>query len=438
MSSSVSDAQAAMLELVSMSETDPELLTHVLPVFYHHLQPDHLSLIKGKNLATEMGLAYLSLKSMSQCITVNRLAPNIVSSIGDHWPSIWLWSQVMIEQGIHMKGEIHVGKEPVNGVNIQTVMSRLFSALTSQEGLCDIMRSFPGVVPALTRFYISLSKKETPESSLPFSCEPLLALITNSSSPLEGSSLQASLQETMKTLNVQSPAVALPFLKTLDTYLSVPLVDVVGLLGSLVTISNVTRDSVEFSDAFIAMRSVSSMARVFSRLTSYKPAFKPHPLDYRIAAACLKVCGTYLRYTLQYGGFGCVVEALEGRLLTSILKAYHFVAYDLEYPNLVTPHTLQTVLIQLLETIGSYSIYRSVVRAVDKSLCRIHDHSTEDHLDINSALRDSWNTFKTEVDLRLDLKGYWEEDDFNLCNNRKAVSDPFLICVVVELNHMAP
>lgn len=420
-SDSLPTAMTAMINLCSMVVEDPvlELLSEVLSVLYHHLQGDPASLpVKEKVLGfePETVMAATSLAFMAQFFSSQYLGPEVLSSIEDQWPSIWRWASYIVEQGIVMERDEPVEGQIMSRGHLQGVMGDLFSALTAQDRLCEIIGSSPGVVPTITRLYFFAGQNAHPSQIL--LSQALQRLIVDLNMTLEATAIQGFWEGTASAFNVRPSDLASALLSSINNELSRPKIACFPLLGSLINLSGCTRDGGAFTLAggSIHERSVSSMVRIFSRLTSRKQFYDRHPVNYRMAVGCLKFTGQYLQRCFDYGGFSCIIEAVEGHLLSSILKAHRFVEYELEYPIPAPPVRLQTILVDLLKTVGSYTVYRSVLRAVYNSCGRIRKHSTEDDLNKHSALYESWRTFKDMIQPRVDIWGYWEEDDdINVC-----------------------
>lgn len=406
----------AMVQLASMAAQEPYLLPQILPVFYHHLQRE----IDPMGPSAHITLAFTSLTSITQCLWHRPITDvaGIIPSIIAHWPSIWRWSSLVIEKGVD---KVTGSQEEVasgNRKNIQMVMAHLFRKLASYSPVCDVMSTTPGVVATLTRLYRGAAQDEHP--ALPVASEALQLVMTNSNVHFGSSSIQEFLQVTMTTLDLQPSELVAVSMRLIKTAIYKPKIACAPLLGALITILNSSTDSPEFSRAYIADGSVSIMAYVFSRLTSYKPAFDLDITNFRLAVSCLKVCGQYLQRSFSSGGFSCVIEALNGRLLSSMMKSSHYAEYDLAQPNPIPPVHLETVLLELYNVIGSYSVYRSVLGPLEKSLRRIDNHSTEEHLDVVPSLRDSWTTLQAIVEERLESKFFWDANaNVGFCSNEE-------------------
>lgn len=411
---------SALINLCSMVFADPGLLSdEVLAVLYHHLQSDPTSLPekdKIHGLEPETVLAAISLNFMTQFIIGPFRGTDVVSSIQDQWPVIWRWASYIVEQGIERERDEEVEGEIMSRGHLQGVMGDLFSALTAQSRLCGILGSSPDVISTMTRLYFRAVQRDH-HSRIPLH-QAIQRLVVISNLSLETTAIQTFMQQSVNTFNVRPSDLAQVMLNSVNNDLNQPKIPCVVLVGSLINISGCTRESAAFSQGFISRGSVSSVARVFSRLTSYKQSYADrNPMNYRMAVACLKFGGQYLQECFKSGGFSCIIEAVEGHLLTSILKAHHFVAYELEYPIPLPATSLEAILVDLLKTVGSYSVYHSVLRATEKSLGRIDVHSTEQYLVKQSRLHTSWKTFRGMVEPRLWNLGYYDDDGINICNS---------------------
>lgn len=415
----------AMLDLCSMASMDSSLLSAALAASYYHLQGDPRSLFAQDmvpSAAPNYALAVSSLIAMTKLIDGQHLSTEVVSGIENEWPSIWSWVSFIVEQEIEMvRAEENEGQTMDPG-HLQGVIGSLLSALTAEDRLCGFMASSPDVVSTVTRLIFRAAQAHHPSQTSFF--QIFLRLLVKSAMSLETTAIEGLMQQAVETYGVRPSDVALLMLNPVNEELNKPRIACASLLGSLVCMSGCTRKSTAFSQGFISQRSVASVARVFSRLTSNKRPFDRHLLSFAGAVACLKVGGQYLQESFEFGGISCIIEAVEGHLLTSILKAHHFVAYELEHPVRFPQASLEAILIDLLKTVGSYTVYYSVLRAVEKSLGRIEEHSTEQHLVKLSPLHTSWQTFKKMVDPRRWNMGYYADDGVNICNSSSVGENP--------------
>lgn len=70
-------------------------------------------------------------------------------------------------------------------------------------------------------------------------------------------------------------------------------------------------------------------------------------------------------------------------------------------------------------TVGTSSMYHSVLRPLQRSLARTDKHSTMDHLDEGSPLYHAWKTFEATVEERLELKNLFDNGDSPPCSNKR-------------------
>lgn len=439
MQDSVPEAMNAMVELCRVIRAKhpegPNLVLQVLPIFYHHLQHDLPGPEKWDDpmlpFPPHMILAFTAITAIYQCLScfTGAVDREVVSSVGDHWPSIWRWSEYIINQRLGQPTDPLIDMIFLSPWVVRITMARLFllMALPNRCLLAHLMATTPGFTPTLIRLYLWPSQDEDSDSSIDIAAKALQHVMASPFIDLGGSSIQEIMEKIMNTLRVPPTEVAAKCLKLVNNQ-ALPygsqIIDCDALLGGLVTISASAIVPSELSRALISKRSISSMTRVFSRLTSYKATFRLSPANYAAAVTCLKLCGQYMVRYFEQGGLVCVVEAVEGRLLTSILKSFQFLRYDLGERDRHAAVTLNSVLLDLINMVETYSIYRSVLCRLRRSLLRIDNHLTVGHLEGNPVFRDPWYSFMETVEERMSYKREWDERGYNFCENEMVSSMP--------------
>lgn len=413
MGASLSSAMKAMRELCLIGKQGPKSLLEVLPVFYHHLHRDLSPRV--------MLFAFASLTAMTQSgLHEQIMNQSIASSLADQWPSIERWTLFIIRQCVDNPDHAHDGTGFMSRGHSLLVTTTLFSFLASHSMLCGVMGSSPAFVSTLCRLYLRTAK--TNDTSLLFVSDALHLVMAHPDLRPDLSSLH----ESMSLLHMQPSEMARTCLALVNKQVcsgsEMQSRDLRVLLGSLHMVSSATIDSTAMSRAFIAQQSVTVITSVFTGLTSYKSAFNVQRREHwEIAGECLKICGRYLLKSFEDGGFACVVEAVRGRLLTSIIKAFPNVALEGVSTSTTRILSVKKILLDLLKAVETYSIYHSVLRAIHRSLVRISKHDTERHLQ-GSPLLSAWATLKQTVDERLQVKYFWDDGGFITCNNSKVSS----------------
>ncbi|KAJ3912396.1 hypothetical protein F5877DRAFT_84853 [Lentinula edodes] len=109
----------------------------------------------------------------------------------------------------------------------------------------------------------------------------------------------------------------------------------------------------------------------------------------KMATGTIKMGCHYLLEAISQQGYECVVQAVNFRLLSSMLRSTAMVEDDLTTENPNPPHPLFTIYGRLLKGIASHTMYRSVLSALERALDRIETQLL-DHLVVSSPFSDSW------------------------------------------------
>ncbi|KAJ3886670.1 hypothetical protein GG344DRAFT_81491 [Lentinula edodes] len=107
----------------------------------------------------------------------------------------------------------------------------------------------------------------------------------------------------------------------------------------------------------------------------------------KMATGTIKMGCHYLLEAISQQGYECVVQAVNFRLLSSMLRSTAMVEDDLTTENPNSLHPLFTIYGRLLKGIASHTMYRSVLSALERALDRIETQLL-DHLVVSSPFSD--------------------------------------------------
>lgn len=426
------DAMQAMTTLSGMVKADSKLLLQIMPVFYHHLQgplpstPETAHARIWKNV-----LAFASLGSMLSCFDEHDghlEDTEVASSVIGHWDCIWRWSSYLVERYVDGEGDGLTGPgslaDYLSRERVQIIATHLFASMLPERRLFDVMKASPGFSSTYTLLFLRAAQNG--DLTLPAAAYGFQSLLSYC---LEGDMPYA--HDFITTLNSNRDQLSTSCLRIVND--EVNFESITQLEGSesalplhLDILANISKFDPELSSSLISKGSVSCVAYVLSRLAVHKKSSDSRE-ELVLTASCLRSIGEHLLLCCRLGGFACVVEAIEGRVLTSILKSAHLVRDDSDVEG-EHDRPSQTVLVELLEIIGSYSLYRSVLRPLYRSLCRIDNHSTQAHLDVGSPLQKAWKAFRDIVGPRIQMRYIWDRrPHVNFCCNKVVrESSPFL------------
>lgn len=132
-------------------------------------------------------------------------------------------------------------------------------------------------------------------------------------------------------------------------------------------------------------------------------------------------CVRYLRQVFLHPHASVwIQQALEGNVLQSFFKATNL--YEARSVTIKVAELFEV----MLEKIADYTIHRSVLRCVVRSLQRINKLSLEGLMDMNEGLRKSWLNLKAVTRLRVGYKELYYSAPQEICGNFPNVCCPML------------
>ncbi|KAL0068906.1 hypothetical protein AAF712_003899 [Marasmius tenuissimus] len=181
---------------------------------------------------------------------------------------------------------------------------------------------------------------------------------------------------------------------------------------SLTILTNCAANAPQFNQAFVHHRSVYWVCLAMRRL-AHKKAHSQRE-DFPFVVGCLKLCCSYLQATFEQYGHVAVVQALESRLILSLVKSVDYIKADQMIPNPNPPTDLGDQYKELFDTIAGYAMYHSVATALSKGLYRGGDYLGGTN---KTTFKVEYLAFKKTVEERLTVLGEWNMHGMNCCTS---------------------
>ncbi|KAL0578058.1 SET and MYND domain-containing protein 3 [Marasmius crinis-equi] len=221
----------------------------------------------------------------------------------------------------------------------------------------------------------------------------------------------------IQTLNSQPPRHATGILRRIMYEIMKPKelgLNCASLKLCITILLNCAANAPKFNRAFVHCRSIYWICLTMRRLAHKTALF--HQDDFAFVVGCLKLCCTYLQTTFEQYGHTAVIQALEARLILTLVKSVDFVKADWMIPNPNPPTRLGEQYQKLLDTIAGYAMYYSVATTLTKALYR-----GEKYLGGTTRMtfKDEYLAFKKTVEERLMILGEWEMHGMNVCVNSR-------------------
>ncbi|EEB94068.1 hypothetical protein MPER_07186 [Moniliophthora perniciosa FA553] len=165
-----------------------------------------------------------------------------------------------------------------------------------------------------------------------------------------------------------------------------------ALKQALTMLINCAMNASQFNMACIQRRSIYWVCLTMRRISGRKSRF--FEADFYYIADCLKFCAMYLERTFEDFGHTAVIQALQARLISSLLRSADFILVDQRNRNQGSPSSLGAIYQSILHSIAGYAMYYSVTTVLVKSLRHIDEHHDIDSVNKSGALNPDFKMFR--------------------------------------------
>lgn len=404
----------ALSDLISEDNT---LLYHSLPVVYHHLHLDKLPIpaVPTLDAAKFLMPALQSIKLLNGSVSDEQfIDPKVVSSLKNNWTTIWSWCHFFLTAYIYKPVPTTEEKEWRTGVI--SMIAELLTALSGSSDLTHLLGETIGLIPLVSSVWkLEAGTEDHWPPAASFSMSNVLTCLLGPSDPLRW------LNSFLATVGGSSEDIAALCLRRVVDAIQNPTIRTMALRGHLFLMLHTARKR----NMYVSYLSINSIAVITGAMRVLTSRTKPFD-DTPGAVMCLDICSMYLEECCARDGFHCIIQALDGRLLMSMLKSGHI----LEGPSTAEEPGLEFSYADLLVVITPYLIYRPILRLVSKTLKSARRMGF--HRDMvavvgrDSTFANAWRALERFADERVRFKTgydmtYRDGIDAVFCSNRGVI-----------------
>ncbi len=419
----------ALAKLVEIVETDDSTFPQLLPVFCHNIRT-----LDTSPMDTDATVRHHSLVIAKECFRPvqaslskkHRYAKAIVDQIAAVVPHICRW--IIYFYGSYF---LNATTKTVLTSEIVDLCDQFKDTLVALVDIlsvtfASVMRTSPGFTKCMTRVWIHFDS--TIESTTAASCWDVVDVLAYDEST-ESNKIHS---EFVDVLNESADVVAYNCMRRIILDLQLPPVHAITLRNHICTIAQCSTCSDTLRRSFLRAKSVRWCCRLMSHLASRR---KPVDIiEHFPIMGCVSVCCQVLAESFR-DGYSWVAEALDHYLLESILKCQPLLDSNADVNNQDgTEPLLQSSLVELLDLVNSYLIYRPVLRSARRSIRHILKTSLEDDFDQGGPLWDAWDRLKDVHDLRWETREDLAAQEVTKCTNPEVSSLLFVVSCLLSIS----
>ncbi|KAK1236072.1 hypothetical protein PQX77_000662 [Marasmius sp. AFHP31] len=416
----LSGSQVALTKLRGKVRENPQLFPEVLPVILHHL-PSPIPDLEAMHPARRTEIVNLAHNALRTLGTEGQslLTPQIPLAIEKFWPQIWAWISLLFKT--FSKREqlsstlLSFDEYGETRDEVLHSLSLILYTSTISPRTTVVLGKTPSCLSIAAQLYVvasqnppfSSSSNETHQDTL--LCAGCIFTTMEMYSELSGD------RHFIQTLNSQPPQYTAGILRRIIYDILKPKelgLNCRSLELSLIILTNCTANAPFFNRAFVHHRSIYWVCFTMRRLAHKKVHYQREEFPFVIG--CLKRCCSYLQATFKQYGHVAVVQALESRLILSLVKSVDYIKADQMIPNPNMPTDLGDQYKELFDTIAGYAMYHSVATVLSKGLYRGEDYLGGTN---NTTFKVEYLAFKKIAEERLTILGEWNMHGMNCCTN---------------------
>ncbi|KAK0435817.1 uncharacterized protein EV420DRAFT_1592111 [Desarmillaria tabescens] len=343
--------------------------------------------------------------------------PRNVALVANLWPDLSRWIIPFLQTYI-----VEVPNDPsiVRHEYVEIMIDshlRLLKGLFQTPQISSAMKS-PGLISCLMKVWVSLMASGTEFSRQEATMLVIMGLLYQTGSLHDDEAFNA----VTTALYTTSPDKVTASLMGLINLVQQPAASTEHVMISLAFLEHTTNNSLTFRRNHLAHHSIHWVCRLMERITSRKPDFVSSFEEDKVhvpMVGMLRSCAGYLATCFEEGSLR-VVQALERHLLDLLLKCIPF--FSTEDPS--APSLLFSTIVQILDLVNSYLIYRGVLREVRRSMQRIQRSGLEGNIHMGpETIRDAWSALKKTADKRWAIRCVMVNEEVDKCENRNCPPD---------------
>jgi len=406
------DSLESLNKLVKLIDGNFALHSELMPIFYHHLDPKKIPhpTHPPPNVIHTLKMATTALEGIAACVDAQHKSENgaLMTSIETHWPvKIWKWTHFLL---------IHCFSKPmlnsIDGefrLHVYFTTMGLLSVLAEETGLRVTIGSTPGLIAIITKLWIAEAKKE---GGVCFKASTVLERFVSAPKP-------GWLDQIIAAADNNPTVVAKTILERIRANLLEPGVlstDYAAIHKDLLIAMGFSQAATPaVCHALRSHHSIPTITKAMLCLSSDRHAnAPPHStrIPDRFISQCLTFCIIYLDMSFidSEDAGTWIAQAIDAQLIPAFLKSTRFFVHD---------GALKQICPKILgDVIPQYLVYRSVLRAVARSLKNIRRIGLEGLVPENGPFRDSWSTLNELANERLGIKAHYDKDpSLVICGN---------------------
>ncbi|KAG7450922.1 uncharacterized protein BT62DRAFT_991693 [Guyanagaster necrorhizus] len=370
----------AMKELATRAMQKNHLLAQVFP-----LVQQRLSDVPTRDEASTQ-MALICFDSLIYGLE-NDLIGNSAALLLPLWHSIHPWLSFFVTQY-----HLDLTESAVDDHEALLKSAKLVYLFSRIPEVLSLLTSVPRLVGCIFKMSLIAASVDY-DSDIFISTSKTITLVTAAADQLD----QGWQVDVSHVLTSEAPAnLALCIVQRLIELVEKPQILYPDLIARLETMLICSGNDGKLRLQFFSKKSVAWVTFVMGRLTRTRNL---EPINLPQARRAMYLSVMYLKKNLRCG-FTWVSDALDKGILQSIVKAQPYLAY--EHQCRTDAFTMESMIVEILDTISLLAIYRSVLHRARTSLRRAE--AMEDVENFRGVVRDAWVRLKDKVDYLWNLR----------------------------------
>lgn len=411
----------AMVELSHLAhQLSDEKLYQIFPVILKHLNhgdvPTALQGTGDPGARVKLGLLSLSIirrASQSGSNPISVKARDVIARFcQQHWRIFLRWIDFFIDNWGGRQHDQSSGQEGADfREEVWTTLTYFFAQIVNAPLLENDLDSLPDLIERVVRLWLVAA--ETDDRRMDELARILQTIVVSC-----GKGNRVTRRQLVKTVDDPHHKVVDILFRTITRQSQQPQIR----HGTFKDTLCIAVQSAEFSKNFFRSSlqgglAITVLTSAMTRLSSKKQQIPIDSQVFSMAQFCFYFCALYLLRCFDEC-HSWITEALEGRLLVSMLKSRRFIPPD--SPNFDNPNPLGKAYEDILDGVTSHLLYPDVLREVIRSTRTAEARELDFDIGQTQGLWDLWSCLRDEARRRKS----WRSDTYlpsryNICGNEK-------------------
>ncbi|KAK7040118.1 hypothetical protein VNI00_009923 [Paramarasmius palmivorus] len=350
-------------------------------------------------------------------------SPKVLASIKESWPRIWLWASFLYFAYLRPESELYASKLPLqNSRAFSDTLLLTLAKLLNKMVLCDdsvtLLTTKPDGIAVAVYVHL-LSAQNPPNSYLPDPEHEEIYTHARSILPTLVEN-RISYPWVVVALDNAPMQFASGVIKRVIYEFRVPYLDLDSLFISMSLFELCSTHSKNFNIALLRKHSIRWVCTIMKWAGKEQRSMqKHHKGSEHKLQVCVLSCAQYLQRVIAMFGRIAVIQALESRLLSSILKTAAFTGETILRKHHSKPVDIKDVYKDILNTILGFSVYYSVCRSLTRALRLVEDARWYQKMARENKFNEEYQEFRKMALERMVFKRNWEIAGYNLCRNEQ-------------------